>query len=289
MNGEWRLCAFVIASYSILRKRFLGMVDPMHNLITLTTDFGVGSPYVAQMKGVILSICRDVDLVDISHAIGPQNVREGAVVLADVTPRFPAGTIHVAVVDPGVGTNRRIIYAELGEQRYLAPDNGLLSLLASRLPPKRILALENADYWLPQPSHTFHGRDILAPAAAHLADGLGPQKLGPARDAIVMLDWPRSKKSSNAITGEILYIDSFGNLITNIDQADVKSLGHPASLVVDCGGRQIRGIVPTYGAALDGEFVALFDSQGRLEVAIVGGNAARELQLQVGETVVVKN
>jgi S-adenosyl-L-methionine hydrolase (adenosine-forming) len=261
----------------------------MRSLITLTTDFGVGSPYVAQMKGVILSIYRDVEVIDISHAIGPQNIREGAVVLADATPRFPASTIHIAVIDPGVGTSRRIIYAELGEQRYLAPDNGLLSLLAGRHPFKQIVALENADYWLPQPLHTFHGRDILAPAAAHLAAGIDPEKLGKPRDAMVMLHWPQPKKSASSVTGEILYIDSFGNLITNINRDDVQTLGNPASLVVDCGGRQIRGIVPTYGAALNGEFVALFDSQGRLEVAKVGGNAAQDLQIHVGDTVSVKS
>ena len=238
----------------------------MRSLITLTTDFGVGSPYVAQMKGVILSICRDVELIDISHAIGPQNVREGAVVLADATRRFPAGTIHIAVVDPGVGTSRRIIYAELDEQHYLTPDNGLLSLLAGRDSPKCILALENAAYWLPQPSRTFQGRDIIAPAAAHLAAGVDPKKLGQPRDAMVMLDWLQPKKSAYSVAGEVLYIDSFGNLITNMNHADVQTLGNPASLVVDCGGRQIHGIVPTYGAALNGEFVALFDSQGRLEI-----------------------
>src|SRR5437762_10863778 len=130
----------------------------MRSIITLTTDFGVSSPYVAQMKGVILSICRDVELVDISHAVGPQNIREGAVVLADVTPRFPQGTIHVAVVDPGVGTSRRIVYAEIGGQRYVAPDNGLLSLLALRQQPKTIVSIENREYWLPESSNTFQGR-----------------------------------------------------------------------------------------------------------------------------------
>jgi len=258
-------------------------------LITVTTDFGTGSPYVAQLKGVILSICREAEIIDVSHSIGPQNIREGAVVLADVTPRFPAGTIHLAVVDPGVGTSRRIIYAEMGEQRYLAPDNGLLSLLAVRQRPKGIVALENTAYWLPEPSHTFHGRDILAPAAAHLAAGVDPKKLGAAHEAMVLLDWPQPKKSSSAIAGEIFYVDSFGNLITNINHVDVQALGNPTSLVIDCGGGQIRGIVPTYGAALDGEFVALFDSQGRLEIAKVGGNAAQELHMHVGESVVVKN
>src|SRR5690349_14425841 len=133
----------------------------MRPIITLTTDFGVESPYVAQMKGVALSICRDADLVDISHAIAPQNIREGAVVLFDVTPRFPDGTIHVCVVDPGVGTARRIVYAEFCHQRYVAPDNGLLTPLANSGPPGRYFSVENPKYWLPEPSQTFHGRDIM--------------------------------------------------------------------------------------------------------------------------------
>src|SRR5438552_17005387 len=119
----------------------------MRPFITLTSDFGPGSTYVPQMKGVILSLCRDVELIDISHAVTAQNVREGAVVLADVTPRFPLGTIHVAVVDPGVGTSRRIVHAEIGGQRYVAPDNGVLSLLALRQQPKTIVSIEHREYW----------------------------------------------------------------------------------------------------------------------------------------------
>jgi S-adenosylmethionine hydrolase len=259
----------------------------MRPIITLTTDFGTGSPYVAQMKGVILSICPDANLVDISHAIGPQNVREGAIVLADTTPRFPAGTFHVAVVDPGVGTSRRIVYAKIGEQRYIAPDNGLLNLVAARQQPKVIVAVENREYWLPEPSNTFHGRDIMAPVAAHLAGGVDPRKLGSMRESLVMLEWRGPRKSSSGVSGEVLLIDSFGNLITNIESEDVAPLGEPASLAVDCGGRKIRGIVPTYGAALAGEIVALIDSQGRLEIAKVAGNAAKELQIEAGEPIVV--
>jgi len=257
------------------------------SLITLTTDFGSGSPYVAQMKGVILSICREVDLIDLSHAISPQSIRQGAVSLADATPVFPAGTIHVAVVDPGVGTTRRIVYAEIGEQRYIAPDNGLLSLLAQGQPPELIVELENTAYWVPKPSHTFHGRDIMAPVAAHLANGLDPKKLGSGRETIVMLDWPQPQKSSSGVVGEVLLVDSFGNLITNINADDLETLGEPSSLVVDCGGHNILGIVPTYGAALAGEVVALFDSQGRLEIAKVEGSAARELHIEAGERVAV--
>jgi S-adenosyl-L-methionine hydrolase (adenosine-forming) len=259
----------------------------MRSIITLTTDFGTGSPYVAQMKGVILSICREVDIVDLSHAIRPQDVREGALALADATPRFPPGSIHVVVVDPGVGTSRRILYAEIGEQRYLAPDNGLLSRLVSTAQTPLLISLENPAFWLPEPSPTFHGRDILAPVAAHLARGLDPCELGPSRETLVLLDWPQPQRSADRITGEVLLVDSFGNLITNLCRADVAALGNPASLTIDYGGRQICGIVPTYSAALSGELVALFDSQDRLEIAKVGGNAALDLRIEPGESVTV--
>jgi S-adenosyl-L-methionine hydrolase (adenosine-forming) len=279
----------------------------MRPIITLTTDFGTGSPYVAQMKGVILSICREVDLIDVTHAIGPQNIREGAVVLADATSRFPAGTIHVAVVDPGVGTSRRILYAEIGDQRYVAPDNGLISLLLQKqsratadkhrssadgatdqVTALRGVWLENSDYWLPQLSKTFHGRDILAPVAAHLASGVDPSELGPACEKPVLLEWPEPRISASRIDGHVLLVDSFGNLITNIRREHVAPLGQPASITTDCGGRLIRGIVPTYGAALAGEIVALFDSQERLEIAKVGGSAAEDLCIAAGEEVVVR-
>jgi len=250
-------------------------------LITLTTDFGPGSPYVAQMKGVILSLCREVDLLDITHAVGPQNIREGAVVLADTTPRFPAGTIHVAVVDPGVGTVRRLIYAEIGQQRYVAPDNGLLSFLIRQTPGPRVLAIENRAFWLPETSRTFHGRDILAPVAAQLALGVDASLLGPPLDACVMLEAHPPIRSGNTVTGEILYVDSFGNLITNLGHDEMSGLGDLTRVSIQCAGRTVHGILPTYGAAAIGELVALFDSQGRLEIAVVGGNAARELGVGV--------
>ncbi len=260
----------------------------MRPLITLTTDFGSGSPYVAQMKGVILSLCREVDLVDISHAVGPQNIREGAVVLADATPQFPPGTIHVAVVDPGVGTSRRLLYAEIGAQRYLAPDNGLLSLLATRERPQRIRALENDALWLPDRSHTFHGRDILAPVAAHLALGIDADELGPPIAALQTLSWPQPQRTAAGVQGEVLYVDSFGNVITNIGRSDIESLGDQCRLSVICAGRTIRQMVSTYGAAQPGDLIALFDSQGRLELAIVQGHAARELGVAPGAPVSVE-
>jgi S-adenosylmethionine hydrolase len=237
------------------------------------------------MKGVILSICREVDLVDISHSDGPQNIREGAVVLADATPRFPDGTIHVAVVDPGVGTSRPILYAEIGQQRYIAPDNGLLSLLAGRQRPQRIRALENDSFWLPGTSPTFHGRDIMAPVAAHLALGANPDDLGPPATGLHALAWPQPVVSERGVTGEVLYVDSFGNLITNLARTDVAAAGNPSRLLITCAGRTIRGLIPTYASALPRELVALFDSQGRLELAIVQGSAARELAVEAGAAV----
>lgn len=259
----------------------------MRPLITLTTDFGTGSPYVAQMKGVILSLCREVDLVDITHAIGPQRIQEGAVVLADVTPQFPPGTIHVAVVDPGVGTARRLLYAEIGGQKYLAPDNGLLSFLIRRESPQRTIALENRAFWPPQTSYTFHGRDILAPVAAQLALGLDPMLLGPKLDGPVMLDVAVPLKSASGIRGQVLYVDSFGNLITNITGDELGGLGDLARLTIRCAGREIHGLVPTYGHALPGELVALLDSQTRLEIAVTQGHAARELSAGEGTEVLV--
>jgi S-adenosylmethionine hydrolase len=261
----------------------------MRSIITLTTDFGASSPYVAQMKGVILSLCRDVEIVDVTHSISPQNIREGAVVVADVTPRFPAGTLHVVVVDPGVGTGRKIVYVEIGEQRYIAPDNGVLSQLAEREAPGRVIVLENRDFWLPVRSDTFQGRDIMAPVAAHLALGTEPNELGRRAEALVDLEWPEPIISSQGVAGEVLLIDSFGNAITNIGREDVAAIGEAHAVRIDCGGRRIRGIVATYGAAMGGEFVAVFDSQGRLEIAKVEGNAAKELQIEMGERVLVTN
>lgn len=259
----------------------------MRSLITLTSDFGEGSPYVAQMKGTLLSICREVDILDISHNIRPQDIRQGALVLADATPRFPAGTIHIAVVDPGVGTSRRILYAEIATQRYIAPDNGLLSGLTLKHEPTRLISIEDASHWLPQKSHTFHGRDIMAPVAARLAAGLAPEQLGPTINEFVKLDWPPVLRTTSQVQGQVLLADSFGNLIANIGRRDLERLGELRTLSIRCGGQRIDGIVTTYGAALPGEVVALVDSQGRLEIAIVGGNAARDLGLVPGDPVVV--
>lgn len=256
-------------------------------LITLTTDFGVGSPYIAQMKGVLLSRCREVEIVDITHAIQPQNVREGAIVLADAAPFFPTGTLHIAVVDPGVGTSRRLVYAEIEGRGYLAPDNGLLSRLALATPPSRLIALENRQYWREHVTSTFHGRDILAPAAAYLAHGVDPGELGPPLEHLAPFDWPAPKRSADQLAGEVLYVDSFGNLISNIAAADLSSIGSLSERIVECAGRRIAGIQTTYGQSRTGEIVALVDSHGRLEIAAVNENASQRLAAGEGTPIVI--
>jgi S-adenosylmethionine hydrolase len=261
----------------------------MPGIITLTTDFGSGSPYVAQMKGVLLSIDASLKLIDVTHSIAPQNVRQAALVLADVCDRFPAGTIHVAVVDPGVGTARRMVYCRVGEQVLLGPDNGLFSRITRRTPPTTIIALEDPQFWLPKVSATFHGRDILAPVAARLCQGLDPRQLGPPVERLVELDWPEPRVSAESITGEIIAVDSFGNAITNIgDEHLLRLPDQNAIKVARPGSASMIPLVRTYGDGPRGTPVALVGSGGLLEIAIVDGSAARELGLAVGDRVEVR-
>ena len=256
------------------------------SIITLLTDFGAGSPYVAAMKGVILSINPAVTLVDLTHGVPPQDVREGALLLEEVAEYFPPATIHVAVVDPGVGTERAIVYAQIGSQRYVAPDNGLLSRLSRKTPPTRVVRLTNPHYWRLPVSATFHGRDIMAPVAARLSLGLDPALLGEPLAGLTTLDWPPVRVTPGRVEGAVLRIDSFGNLITNIGRALLDSLP-AARWQTTCRGRTIDGLAETYGQAPPGTFVAVIGSTGRLELALVQGSAAAALGAHVGDEVMV--
>src|SRR5262245_56816674 len=180
-------------------------------IITLTTDFGAGSRYVAAMKGVIYSIAPEARVVDLTHSIAPQDVRGGAIALAEMVPWFPSETIHAAVVDPGVGSERYIVYAKIGSQKFVAPDNGLLSRLAEREKPSKIIRIAEPRFWLPTVSATFHGRDIMAPVAARLSLGLSPDELGSAIAELTELSWSEARRMANHIEGEVIEIDSFGN------------------------------------------------------------------------------
>jgi S-adenosylmethionine hydrolase len=258
------------------------------SIITLTTDFGTGSPYVAAIKGVILSINPLATIVDITHDIPPQDVRRGAVVLDDVAERFPDGTVHVVVVDPGVGTERALLFAQIGTQRYIAPDNGLLSRLARRTEPAQLIRLENDRYWLANVSATFHGRDIMAPAAAHLSRGLPPEELGPPAESLGHLDWPEVRVAAGRIEGSVLQIDSFGNLLTNIAADSLAGRPTDERTHVTIGGHETWGVFRTYGDQPQGTFIALVAASSNcMELAVVGGNAATMLRATIGDKVTV--
>jgi S-adenosylmethionine hydrolase len=255
-------------------------------IVTLTTDFGPG-PYVAAMKGVILSINPEVQLVDVTHAIGPQDVRQGAIVLESVCRWFPPGSIHVAVVDPGVGSERRLLYGRFGEQHVLAPDNGLVSRLALANPPSTIRAVTDRRFWLPVVSSTFHGRDILAPVAARLSLGLSPEELGPPLDDWVLLEWPEVSVSAGKITGVVESIDSFGNLVSNITEDALAQVPRDERVAIACDEHETRGIFQTYSDQPAMTLIALVGSSGKLELAIVDESAAAMLGVKVGTPVVV--
>jgi S-adenosylmethionine hydrolase len=262
---------------------------PQPAIITLTTDFGEGSPYVAEMKGVILSINPLARIIDVTHAIPPQNIRQGAIVLDEATSVFPSGTIHVAVVDPGVGTTRALVYAEIAGQRYLAPDNGLLSRLASREKTTKLRRIANEQFFRQPVSTTFHGRDILAPAAAHLSLGLDPDQLGPAHPQLVTLDWPGAVMTPNRIQGAVTAVDSFGNLVTNIAAAALADVPTDDRTGIFCDGEhETRGIFTAYADQPEMTLIALVGSHGNLELAIVGESAAAMLGVHVGAPVEVR-
>lgn len=257
-------------------------------IITLTTDFGMGSPYVAAMKGVILSVNPEALLVDITHEVPAQDIRQGALVLDEVCSHFPIDAIHVAVVDPGVGTRREIVYAEIAGRIFLAPNNGLLSRLALGAHPSRIVALTESSYWSEQVSATFHGRDIFAPVAAHLSLGLPPERLGEPRERLVAIDWPECEVMPQKISGEVTSVDSFGNLITNITTEQLQGVPTGEELSVRCGDHETAGLFNTYGDQPEMTLIALVGSSGKLELAIVGESAAAMLGEGVGSPVTLK-
>jgi len=255
------------------------------SVITLTTDFGTGSPYVAAMKGVILSLNPAATIVDITHAVPAQDIRHAAVVLDEVADRFPPGTIHVAVVDPGVGTDRAIVYARIGRQQFVAPDNGLLSRVAARTRPSKLVRLTDPAHWLDRVSTTFHGRDIMAPVAAHLALGLDPDRLGPPFPRLTAIDWPEPRQRPDRLDGAVIEIDSFGNLITNLTANMLVGRPTDRRACVVCNIYETWGIYHAYAEQPRGTLVALIGSGGRLELALVGDNAAKRLGVGVGSPV----
>lgn len=253
-------------------------------VISLLTDFGLSDPYAGIMKGVIVSICPDARIIDISHEVAPQDVHGAAYVLAAAYPYFPPGTIHVAVVDPGVGGSRRIIAARTASGVFLAPDNGLLTLVLDEQEPVAVCRVENPGIFLHPVSRTFHGRDIFAPAAARLACGMEMAKLGapvPAR-SLARLDFgpPPRPDENGRLKGAIIAVDRFGNLVSNIREADLESAfgsryAGGKGICVQVAGRVVSGICGAYQEVPEGAPLAIIGSTGRLEISVNAGNACR--------------
>jgi S-adenosylmethionine hydrolase len=252
-------------------------------LITLTTDFGTIDWFVGTIKGVILGINSKAKIVDVSHGVPACNIRAGAFALAAACRFFPKGTIHTAVVDPGVGSVRDAIAIKTERYFFVGPDNGVLSWALRNERIREVRALKNEKYFLPQISKTFHGRDIFAPVAAHLSRGVAIEKLGPSKE-FVRLDWPEPRTKGRGMEGEVIYIDSFGNAITNLDCGCLKQFSE-GRLEIVVKGKRLCAIESCYAAVRAGKAVAVVGSSGFLEIAVNGGSAARNLRLVLGTRV----
>ena len=254
--------------------------------ITLTTDFGHQDSYVGLMKGVIASINPQAQVIDLSHGVPPQNTLAAGLILQHAIRYFPAGTIHVVVVDPGVGSSRRPILIEFHGCYFIGPDNGVLSVPLERKQPSQIIHLTNPMYQMQSNSRTFHGRDIFAPVAAHLSLGLPVGDFGEKLDSFVELAVPRVIRQEQQISGEIVYVDSFGNLFTNIRERDLTGLANDRLRIV-LGSTEIDGLAANYASVVDGEFACLFNSWGFLEIAVNKGDARQRTGAKVGDKVAV--
>jgi len=254
-------------------------------MITLTSDFGLRDSYVAQMKGTILSINPKATIVDITHEVEKFNIRMGAFMLSSAAPFFPKYTVHLAVIDPGVGTERRAIVIQTKQTFFVGPDNGVLMLAAKNQGIEHIYQLANSNFRLPKVFNTFHGRDIFAPVAAYLDSGIVPSEFGLEITEVVEPQFVSVNSKYDLLTGEILHIDSFGNLITNItlqeasfaNTVNVKLLNQKLTLP----------FCKTYGQAQPGQAIALVGSHGFLEIAVNQGNASDKFRIKPGDIIEV--
>lgn len=249
-------------------------------VITLTTDFGSG-PFSGIMKGVILGICPEATLVDICHTVPPQDIRAGALVVEQALSVFTPGTVHLCVVDPGVGTSRKAVAVSAMGMNFIGPDNGLLSAPILSDPKAKVWSLDNRQYFREPVSATFHGRDIFAPCAAHVAMGTDPAKLGKPLADPRLLDMTKAKLTGDKIRGKIISVDSFGNLTSNIQQGALRQLGPLAELEITLHlpdeAMVIKGVNRVYGQAAPGKNLAVIDSMGRLELSVNQGSMSRRL------------
>lgn len=256
--------------------------------ISLTTDFGTRDGNVGVMKGVIYRIAPHAKIIDLSHEISPQNIFEAAFTLSGRAYYFPTNTIHIVVVDPGVGTVRRPIAAQIGAQRFVGPDNGVFTPLLMRAEredwPVKIVHTDKPKYWLPEISNVFHGRDIFSPVGAHLAAGVLLEDLGTLIDDPVRIRLPYPKRTALGWVGEVIHVDHFGNVISNIRQENLAEMDDVNVMVC---GTTIAGLVRTFGERAPGSLVALFGSTGYLLFSVVNGSGAERLQPKIGDVVTV--
>ena len=259
----------------------------MRPVIAFLTDFGTQDHYAGTMKGVVLGICPDATLVDITHDIPPHDVTAGALELAAAYKYFPAGTIFVVVVDPGVGSARRGVAAETADYRFVAPDNGVLTAVLRETPAKKIVELTERRYARPTVSRTFEGRDRFAPAAAWLGKGIQLAALGRPVSEIHRLEMPVAELSGDTVRGVIIRVDRFGNLVTNIDRKLVERVGQVGAITIDAGGKAIDRLVATYAELPADGVGALFGSTDHLELAAPSASAADRLGLSRGAVVTV--
>lgn len=257
----------------------------MRPVIALLSDFGARDHYAGTMKGVILGLCPDVTLVDITHDITPHDVVEGALQLAASYRYFPPGTIFLVVVDPGVGSARRGIAAETSDYRFVAPDNGVLTVVLRDAAPRRIVELTERRYARPTVSRTFEGRDRFAPAAAWLAKGIQLAALGRTISSYQQIEIPQPAAEDSRLTGAVVHVDRFGNLVTNIDRRTFESFARAQPVALSVEGHAVAGVVATYADIRAGEVCGLFGSSDHLELAVNGGSAAATLGAARGAAV----
>lgn len=266
------------------------MNDMRCPLITLTTDFGLKDPYVAEMKAVILGISSNATIVDVSHQVEKFNVRMGAYVLASAVPYFPRGTVHVAVVDPGVGTKRQPIIVQTRNGCFVGPDNGVLALAVKKVGGQaRIHSITNSEFILPRVSSTFHGRDIFAPAAAHLANGRIPAELGPEIHHMTSPEFVKIVKRKDALEGRVIHIDDFGNVITSFMEKELEAMKTEGELSVKVGKTELAlKLCKAYADAEKGQPLAIIGSHDFLEISVNRDSAEDVFDVQVGDKVVIR-
>ena len=256
-------------------------------IITLMTDFGTSDHYVGVMKGVILNINPHAQIVDITHTIPPQDIYGAAFLIDSAYRYFPTGTVHLIVVDPGVGSERRAIVCQTQTAYFVCPDNGILTHILRNEELIHTVTVENTAYFLPQISNTFHGRDIFSPVAAHLSRGVSIDKLGNPVTNPVQLPIPKPAVSNEEIVGHVIWIDSFGNLITNISHEILESLAGRNNVVICAGIAKIDRLNHSYAESAVGEPLAIIGSANRLEISINQGDAAQVLGLKRGDAITV--